>query len=239
MVTLRSASTGHYRRATKPTQRRSWNALMVLAMAGCFWLGTGAVGSARDEGEKIANEIRARRFVVVDGKGEPRVEIGRLGERETGIVVWDNKRANAVAVAVSDVGMPHVTFQNGNGQSPLELAMIKGKLPVFVMRDAEGKRRLSMVGAEDGQIGVRLYDGRENNRCEISLGPNGQPRVVLRDNQGTARTRLLLDDAGRAALDFVSTQDHPRIVFQVDANGEATAAIFSKDDKPLWSTDDP
>ena len=96
-----------------------------------------------------------------------------------------------------------------------------------------------MAVTETGLVTIRLYDTKKKNRCAVSLSPEGDPRIILRDKQGNVRASLMLDDTGTAALVFLNRKQHERIVFQVDAQGQADAAVFGPDGKTIWSASNP
>lgn len=224
---------------SKTARKMRWSAMILLPVAACLWLGSGVLRTARSEGTSVPNEIRATKFVVVDDTGKMRAEFGIMEDHEAGMVIWNEKKTAAVAVSVDHSGMPNIVFQNSKREALLELAMLDDKYPAFIMRDADGKRRLGMVVTESGLVTLRLYDTKKKDRCAISLGPDGDPRIVLRDKRGNVRASLILDEKGTSALVLFNRKDQERIVFQVDAQGQADAAVFGLDGKTIWSASNP
>ena len=88
-------------------------------------------------------------------------------------------------------------------------------------------------------VTLGLYDTKKRNRCSVSLNRNGNPQIVLKDDKGNGRARLMLDDQGTCALDLLNSDDQGRIVFQVDAQGQADAAVFGPAGKATWSAGKP
>lgn len=224
---------------SKTTGKMWWSLTMLVLLAVCFWLGSGVVSTADSKDETVPSEIRARKFVVVDGTGKKRAEFGIMEDGEARMVVWNKRKSTAMSVGVDHSGMPNIVFQNSKREALLELAMLDDKYPAFIMSDADGKRRLGMVVTESGLVTLRLYDTKKKDRCAISLGPDGDPRIVLRDKRGNVRASLILDEKGTSALVLFNRKEQERIVFQVDAQGQADAAVFGLDGKTIWSASNP
>ena len=221
------------------TGKMRWSVTMLLPLAVCVLLGSGVLGTARSKDETVPNEIRARKFVVVDDTGKERAEFGIMENGETGMVVWNKNRSAAVSVSMDRFGMPRIVFENSKSEALLELGILEDRFPAFVMRDANGRRRLAVMATEGEAVAIGLYDTKKRNRCAVSLGRDGHPQITLKDDKGQVRVRLMLDNDGTCALDFLDGKGNKHIVFQVDAQGQADAAVFGPDGKATWSAGEP
>jgi len=73
----------------------------------------------------------------------------------------------------------------------------------------------------------------------LSLGRDASPKITLKDDRGKIRASLMLDSSGTCALDLLNREGQERIAFQVDAKGQADAAVFGPDSKATWSAGKP
>ncbi|MCP4590267.1 MAG: hypothetical protein GY842_05965 [bacterium] len=216
--------------------RRSGTVLLLIAV--CLWLGSGALSTAHSEDETAPAEVRASRFVVVDDEGKKRAEFGVLEDGEAKMVVWNQTRSTAVTVGMGRTGMPRITLENSKAEALLDLGILDDQYPVFVMRDANGRRRLGAMVPADGTTAIGLYDTKKGNRCTVSVGQDGDPSITLKDSRGKIRAGLMVASDGTCALDLFDAKGQERIVFQTDSQGEADAAIFGADGKAVWSATD-
>lgn len=218
-----------------PTQGIPQPAMILLTMALCFWLGSVVAVTADDRDDTVPGEIRARRFVVPDETGKARVEIGRLSNGETGVIIWNSKQDNAVILSVADSGGPRMAFQNSKGNALLDLIMAQDKSPTLVMRNADGTRRLGMVVTPDGTATIRLYDPGKQNRCGLTVSANGDAEISLLDEKGMHRAGLRYLDRAGAAVTLHDSQGRHRALMQVNPDGEPDAALLGPEREPLWS----
>ena len=225
--------------ALKGTTKMALGIRMLVLLAIGFWLGSCVLNTAHSEAESVPNEIRARKFVVVDDTGKDRAEFGITEDGEAGMVVWNKKKSTAVSVSINRYGMPRITFENSKGEALLDFGIFDDQYPVFIMRDANGLRRLAMAVTDAGLVTLRLYDSRKQDRCAISLTGDGNPLITLNDDKGKVRASLIIGNNGTCALVLFNRKEQERIVFQVDAEGQADAAVFGPDGKATWSAAKP
>jgi len=211
------------------------NGLALLVLLNVAWLVSGHDG-VRAGGENAnAPEVRAQRFVVVDDSGKGRGEFGMRSNGEPVLRLWDRDVSISAMVEMDAYGMPRVAFETKNGTPLAELGVLDKRHPIFVLRDADGNRRLAMVVAEAGDVAFGLYDTDRTNRCSLSLDKKGDPRIVLRDKTGEVRARVMQDEEGGSAVDLLDAKGRAHVVFQVDAKGRGDGVVFGSDERPVWS----
>jgi hypothetical protein len=175
--------------------------------------------------------VAARDFVLVDGSGRSRAELG-MREGRTALVIFDAAGKPRAAVGIDPTGSPGVQVVGPEGQLRAELAMPDGK-PEVIVSDTAGKTRafLGLVGGEAPLLG--LADSAGRTRAFVGLDASGVAGLGLADAAGTTRAGLSLqgkgpeldmrDSAGMARASLgVGANDRPGLVFN-DAGGEARA----------------
>lgn len=220
---------------SKRGRKVSWSAAAFVLLAVCLLSGSGVLSTAHSHDKIIPSEIRARRFVVVDGAGNERGEFGISPSGLPAVRLWDERKTVVSKLEIDQMGMPRLAFETSAGASLIDFGILERRHPVFILGDADGNRRLGMVVGQAGAVDIALYDTHKQNRCAVSLTPDGDPQILLRDKKGQVRASFMLDDTGTSAVDLFDRKGKERIVFQVDAQGEADAVVFAPDGKAAWS----
>jgi hypothetical protein len=105
--------------------------------------------------------IEAQKFVVRDGAGHVRVELGPSdGDKEVVL-----------------------RFKDSTGSSRATLGL-EGETSLLVLGDKTGRPRVGLTTLAQGAPGVTLYDPSGRARVELGLGREGEPRVALLDARG-------------------------------------------------------
>lgn len=180
-----------------------------------------------------ADEVRARRFVLVDGEGE---ELGRMEADSTGHpqlhLVKDKQQ-----VFLSTNG-PSIVVRGGDGKRGAFL----GVEPNGVVRlDLKSERfidglRLSV--GEDGSSGIYSLDTKGFERAHLETLADGSASVGVRNDRGQVRGLLgidrqalshllLLDGDGGRRIGLVQPADaiEPTIFAVEDANGNVRSEL--------------
>ena len=237
MYLIRSNISGRVPRLLTVETRRSGSVAVTIlvALAALLWLGLATQLVARGGVETGQREVRAQRFVVVDDAGNERAELGILASGQPSLRIWDEARTIAATLEIDQAGMPRLAFENIGGAPLTELGVLDKRYPVFILRSADGKRRLGVAVAEAGVVSIGLYDTHKRNRCSLSLDEDGQPQLRLKDGKGNDRVRLMIGSDGACALDLLDPKGRERAVLQVDGQGEPDGVLLGPDRKPLWS----
>ena len=229
--------TGSDRTLAKKERARKigWSVTMFLGGLVCAWLSVGALSAPHSNDDIVPEEIRARKFVVVDESGKGRAEFGILEDGQAVMVVWNEKASTAVSVGMDRFGMPRVAFENSKAEALLELGILEDRFPVLILNDANGTRRLGMVVSDTGLASIGLYDKKKRPRCAISVDESGSPQIVMRDGRGQARGSLMVHDKSGAAVSLLDPEGRERALIQVNPEGEPDAALLGPSGEPIWS----
>lgn len=214
-----------------------WTAFGLVTA--CTWLAVESVSTAQHNGEDVPIEVRAQRFVVVDEAGKERAQFGILEHGEPGMTVWNKQKTSAVTVAIDRSGRPRISILNGKKEELLSLGIAEDKYPVLVMKDETGTRRVVITAGLGGEITIGLYDAKQKNRCTIALTESGEPKIFLKDAQERVRGSFMMDQYETVALDLWDQKGEARVVFQINPENIADAAVFDADGVPIWSAGTP
>lgn len=222
------------------TAERAKLAVAVLLLFGALaWSATAPPRAGQVDAGAVHDEIRARKFVLVDDSGTIRAELGILPDGQTRLIIRDEAKGTEAWFGTDETGMPVLTFGSKTGEPLMELGVLDGRSPVFIMRAADGKRRVGLVVTKTGSAGIGLYDAKGRNRGIFYMDEAGYPQLTLKDSNGEPRASVIVTSNGTCALSLFDTKGQERIVFQVQPQGEADAAVFGRDGKVKWSTGNP
>jgi len=129
----------------------------------------------------VAEEVRARRFEVVDDAGKLRALLAVRPDGGPGLVLYDAAETNRA-----------ILFERENGEAYLGLC------------DAAGTTRASLSVTKDSQPGLDLYDAAGKVRARLTLA-GGSPVLALADAAGNERATL-----GSTILEVVKTGEERR-----------------------------
>lgn len=151
------------------TRRQFYVAMVVLAVSGTVggallnWLLIGRIAYAQ-EGYS-ANEVRAKRFVVIDDSGAAKAEFGTI------------------------VGSPHLTLYDEAGD--MSIRLVSGLLgaPRLIIYGAEDKKiELGYIDDGEGPF-FRFFEGEQDIRMLLYM-INGEPTLTFKDEAGQYRMIL-------------------------------------------------
>jgi hypothetical protein len=196
-------------------------------LAGLVWV-LGRQGVSSVDGDSVAYEqVRAHSFVLVDGAGNARAELSVLDDGTARLLVRNEGTTGAVEVAVTADGRASVALAGRTGQKLAEVGVRGGQdLPVLILRDGNGTRRLGLTAGPRGQTGIAICDSRGQTRCALVVDDEGFPSLRLGAGDARARVALQADALGNAAIDLADGADRTRITLQVDADGQPTILLF-------------
>ena len=110
-------------------------ALTALLSTGAIVLvGLGRPSTGQSDVRGVQNEVRARKFVLVDDAGHERAELGIAPDGRAGLVVWDKAKSTSVWLGTDDHEMPLLAFGSKTGEPLMELGVLDGQSPVFLMQ---------------------------------------------------------------------------------------------------------
>ena len=147
-----------------------WASAAVFLLA-IFWLEKNR--SAYTAGD----EVKARRFWVVDAHGEARAMLGMNDDGSSGLSIMD-KKGKLLAALGSDP----------NGVS------------VLSMFDANGQTRAFLGVGSDGSSALNMIDANDVNRAALSVEASGMPGLYMKDAQRQIRTVLGAKPSGEPVM---------------------------------------
>lgn len=166
-------------------------------------------------GSKVAEEILARRFVLMDKDGKARASL-----------------------VVEDHGLPSLTFFDSEGQGRSTLAL-DAKGPTLVFMDADGRPRAGLAVGADGSpvLLLRGSDGTDRVMLgvipEASLAP-GFAGLLLFDKHGKIRGALDVLPDGSPRMYLSGEDEKPRVGLRVLPGGSAGLVFSDTNGKVIW-----
>lgn len=155
---------------------RRWRLLATSALA---LLGIVIfLGAQRTARQPVADELRARAFLLVDDEGAPLARLGRLPHGVLGLGFYDDGRRSRILLSVKE-----------DGTSSLNLF-------------SKGGRSGALVSASGtGGASIRLLDANWKSRATVATWPNGAPFLRFADRNGKDRilvgsTELKVEPSG-------------------------------------------
>lgn len=170
------------------------------------------LAAAVDEQANTDRTVVARSFVVRDGKGHRRAELGSViprGETEehSWLGLFDSLENVRACLGVDEEGA-WLELYGAKGQAIAEVREFQDG-PRVALFDASGSTRISLKVSEEGSFAYLFTpDGKQNLRLE--LFSSGQASLVMQDASGD-----------------------PSLLLTTERKGAVLA--FFKDNKTIWS----
>src|ERR1043166_5500171 len=213
-----------------------WVAVVMLVPIGAIaWANQHPAPPVVGNKELIVEEIQARRLVIVDENGNKHAFFGIMPNGELRLEFVDKTNEPRTWLGVDGIFAPSLSVIGAIKKPLLEFGNIEGKVPVFVMRDATGKRRMAATITPDGAPSLVLSDTRGKTRSTLTISKDGEPMLMLNDKDGKTRGNLMVKANGTCALDFRDKDGHTRITIQVDEDGQPGIAVFDSKEKAIWT----
>ena len=163
--------------------------ICVAAIAGVFAILASSMYTGHAE---TSDEIRAQRFVVVDGAGQERAHFG-WGEHDesatqsVGLSILSEDQLPLATVLIGHSGHPQLMLTSKDGQQTVTLGF----------DPSDGAPQLGLTdGQRGGAAGMRLIDG---NGALILMGASGRSGAALGIDRGSGLLELT-DEYGNTVL---------------------------------------
>lgn len=143
----------------------------------------------------LSNEqvVRARRFEIVDKKGNVRGAIGAdEGDGASYFVLKDREGRNRVQIIVEPSGLAAVA-----------------------LRDEQDRQAIALTLDPDRIAALAAWDRQNNERASLGLAPNGQPSLTLSDEENKERAGLALADDGTPFLTLGNEEEQKQVSLRV------------------------
>jgi len=193
---------------------------------------------------KVADEVRARKFVVVDNEGRVRGTLGMkkpfsflgLSDEPTALLeLADSDQKLRVQLRGSGGGAG-LDFFDSRGRSLMRLYLTGGEgyyTPALALGDENDKTGITLGFEPDINYNrfpitiskpvIYLWDKNRNIRARFIVSAEGEPALRLYDDNGKIRAVL-----GSTNLETVRTE-------VVEKRPASSLVMFNKDGKVIWS----
>jgi len=173
------------------------------------------------EPEKVVEEVRTKKLVIVDDKGEARMTL---------VVLPD--------------GMPRLSMSDEKGESRALFGLSTGDTPFLYMSDDKGEARMTLVVLPDGKSKLDMKDEKGHSRMTLMVLPDGTPILSMKDEKGNHRMTLVVLPDGTPRLDIKDEKGESRALLggsdtespdgTITKYPESTLILFGPDGKALW-----
>jgi len=151
------------------------------------------VGAGQDQDKpKVLEEVRARRFVVVDRSGDSRCELGVIiAETAMGdkvacphISLFDSRKNKKVILALSEGSIPSLHFIHKEKHSRIHLGLHQNGLP-FLHLNGKTTNGGMNIGLSEGNLPYLLIsDSSCLVRACLELSKDESPKFIIFDKDG-------------------------------------------------------
>ena len=183
-------------------ENRWWKVLGVVAVAalGLVVL-TGATKS------EVADEIWAKRIVLVDEAGRVRIELDTTRDDNFPFFrLTDKGGHNRITLGMKPDESPGLNLYNKAGKRGATLAMLSDYSSILSFYDKDGIPTIVLTGEMDGSSGI-----------------------VIATKGGKGLASLIVDSKGALGLDISDKDGERRIWFGLAADGSPLLKLFDKD----------
>ena len=164
---------------------------MAVALLGFLLL----LGARRGSNIQVAEEIRARSFVLVNQAGITLARLGQLPHGSLGLGFYDAGTKGRLLLSVDPEGSSSVKLFGKDGRGSAVFMVAKDGASSLRILDAQWRLRASLATWPDGSPFLQLVDGNGKDRVlltysELSVTPAG--KIVQRPDTGL----VFFDDKG-------------------------------------------
>lgn len=240
---------GRLNRLERENRVMKWLVVLLAAVVAII----GLVGATLKRTPAAVEEIRARRFVLVDHAGKQRglwavfrdtVDLETFELKPHDMVALDMRsRGNTARIAVSS-DSAGFSLSSLTGARSLTLMRSDGRVSTSMWRSGSGPQETAALRVRpDGSAGLLLHDAEGKPRMNLSLATDGSPYLSFFDErerpsialEGSATTRrlVLADQSGAVRLALSTLSSGRPVVLLLDAKGNQRAQIsVLKDGSP-------
>lgn len=120
--------------------------------------------SGQPQKEKLPEEFRVKKLLLVNAQGETRAALGLLQD-----------------------GAPRLDLFDENAKVRLSVGLAKGGTPELDLNDEKSENRAVLGLLRDGSPTLEFHDERKKLRSALSLSSDGSPALILSDEKGVSR----------------------------------------------------
>lgn len=192
--------------------------------------------SQSPKSQTVHDEVRAKKFTLVDDAGVERGEFAIKADGVARMMLWNKNKSMFATVYVNedDNGMPVIGVGTSSRKPLAQIAMADEHTPLLMMRDRNGTGRIVLMIEQNGVASMQLTGEQRIGGLSMWVNRPANSGFTMRDEKGNKRASITVDDSATASLYLNNTKDGPGIVLLVDGNDEPAMASFDKDGKPIW-----
>jgi hypothetical protein len=202
--------------------------------------GNGGNGHGEASESPVVDSVRARRFELVDAKGEVRAVLGTQADSGApGFLVSDSAGRPRVALHVSAEDAPAFDLLDATGAPRVHVALALDGAPVLTLfGPTERPAQALLTVTTEGAAHLRLAQPDGHTRLFCSLQPDGTPYLSLMDGDGRPKLSCALP-GGNPALLMLDTEGRPRAVMSVTREDGPQFVILGEDGSLVWTSSRP
>lgn len=179
-------------------------------------------------------ELCVQRLILVDETGKGRGILESTVEDGTTLAFLGSDGSLGIKLHVSSskasIGLGHVA---GQPMAEIGVGSTTGEpVPVLVLRDSKGRKRLATVVTGSGTSGVMLFDDAGVSQCHLHLAQDGGVALVLGGEPNNPGVVLGIDSEGDCEL-RLHDRERARAGMAV-VDGVATVAVCGSDGERVW-----
>jgi hypothetical protein len=188
----------------------------------------------------VVENVRARRFELIDAKGEVRAVLGTQSDSGApGFLVSDAAGRPRIALHVSPDDAPAFDLLDQTGAPRVHVALGTDGAPVLTLFGPTERPAQALVTVSpEGAAQVRLVQADGHTRLFCSLQPDGTPYLSLMDGDGRPKVSCALP-GGNPALLMLDGEGRPRAVMSVTREDGPQFAILGEDGRISWTSSRP
>ncbi|MFQ5898418.1 MAG: hypothetical protein ACE5JN_09240 [Candidatus Methylomirabilia bacterium] len=206
---------------------RWWKILGGAAMA---VLAVVLLAGAR--GGTVAEEVRARRFIVVGDDGTVRADLSALPNGYVGLRVHEEGKV-AASIGVSK-GYSALTLRDKDTDAHAWLGVGPNNPPHILLADKDSQRIIELRHEPGGRMRLEFYSETWKTRVErrrhveLSVAGDGSPLLMLADKNGMPRGALRVGRDGESALDLYDKSRRIRARLGVRPDGMPSVKLLDQ-----------
>ncbi|HEV7499491.1 MAG TPA: hypothetical protein VGQ33_05775 [Vicinamibacteria bacterium] len=188
----------------------------------------------------ILDTVRARRFELVDARGEVRAVLGTQADNGApGFLISDREGRPRMALHVSPDDTPAFDLLDATGAPRVHVALGDDGAPVVTLfGSTENPAQALLTVTGEGAAHLRLTQADGRTRLFCSLQADGTPYLSLMDAEGRPKLSCALP-GGNPALLMLDTEGRPRAVMSVTREDGPQFAVLSEEGALSWTSARP
>ena len=202
-------------------------------------------GNGGEEGDEprgpgpapVLDNVRARRFELVDESGTVRAILGTQPEHGApGFLVSDGQGRPRIAIHVTPDDSPSLDLLDPSGTPRLHVGLDAAGAPSVTLFGGAPRAAQALFSVtEEGSALLRLAQPDGKTRLFCSIQPDGTPYLSLMDRDGQPKLSLALP-SGNPALLMLDRGGKPRAVVSVTTDEGPQFAILGEDGSVSWTS---